>query len=130
MTHESGTLQPGGRIATRWFELRRYLFGDWKLHQAGTYSPDTDHRFMGSAAMDRKGNIAVAYSVSSSATFPSVRYAARKAGSARGQLGSELRAHHGHLAVCLGTHDEPHADGEQQAKRDQADDDEGHETKV
>jgi hypothetical protein len=86
---EAGTLQPGGRIATRWFELRRYHSGDWKLHQAGTYSPDPDHRFMGSAAMDRKGNIAVAYSVSSSETFPSVRYAARKSWSARGTLGSE-----------------------------------------
>ena len=39
--------------------------------------------------MDRKGNIAVGYSVSSPRTFPSVRYAARKASSARGQLGTE-----------------------------------------
>jgi hypothetical protein len=30
----------------------------------------------------------------------------------------------------LRPHDEPHADGEQQSDGDQADDDEGHETKV
>ncbi len=47
----------------------------------------------------------------------------------RGELGGELRTHHGHLALSLCPHDEPHADGEQQTKRDQADDDEGHETK-
>ena len=47
----------------------------------------------------------------------------------RGELGCELRADDGDLAIRLCPHDEPDADGEQQTKRDQAGDDEGHDTK-
>jgi hypothetical protein len=86
----NGVLQPGGQIATRWFELRKTRHsGGFKLHQAGTWAPDTNHRWMGSAAMDRKGNIGLGYSVSSSSIFPSVRYATRKASDPKNQLGSE-----------------------------------------
>ena len=35
--------------------------------------PDTDNRWVGSAAMDHQGNIAVGYNVSSTTTFPSLR---------------------------------------------------------
>jgi PKD repeat protein len=63
----------------RWFELRKT--GDaWAIHQQGTYAPDSDHRWMGSIAMDKMGNIALGYSVSSSSVYPSVRYAGRLAG--------------------------------------------------
>ena len=63
----------------RWFELRKT--GDaWAIHQQGTYAPDSDHRWMGSVAMDKVGNIALGYSVSSSSVYPSVRYAGRLAG--------------------------------------------------
>ena len=88
-TDSSGGVQAGGQIATRWFELRKYRRGGWKLHQAGTWAPDGDNRWMGSAAMDRKGNIALGYSVSGGSTYPSVRYATRRAHDPRGQLGSE-----------------------------------------
>ena len=47
------------------------------VDQQATYAPDSDHRWMGSAAMDGEGNVAVGFSVSSSATFPSIRYAGR-----------------------------------------------------
>ncbi len=73
------------RGGVRWFELRR-TGGNWSLHQEGTYSPDSDNRFMGSAAMDGDGNLAVAYSVSSTATFPSLRYAGRLATDPQGTL--------------------------------------------
>ncbi|MCA9973542.1 MAG: carboxypeptidase regulatory-like domain-containing protein [Anaerolineales bacterium] len=60
----------------RWFELRKNG-GGWALQQEGTHAPDTDHRFMGSVAMDGSGNIALGYSVSSASTYPSIRYATR-----------------------------------------------------
>jgi hypothetical protein len=61
----------------RWFELRR-RGGSWTLFQEGTYAPDRDHRWMGSVAMDGRGNIALGYSVSSQTTFPSIRVAGRR----------------------------------------------------
>src|SRR5207237_9101377 len=43
-----------------------------------TYSPDTDHRWMGSLAMDHSGDMALGFSVSNSSTiFPSIRYTGR-----------------------------------------------------
>ena len=39
----------------------------------------SDHRWMGSAAMDSAGNMALGFSVSGAATFPSIRYTGRLA---------------------------------------------------
>lgn len=61
-----------------WFELRDSGSG-WQLYQEGVHAPDTDHRWMGSLAMDDAGNIALGYSVSSSQTYPSIRYTGRLA---------------------------------------------------
>jgi uncharacterized repeat protein (TIGR01451 family) len=69
----------------RWYELRNDGSG-WTVHQEGTFAPDADHRWMTSAAMDAAGNIALGYSVSSAATFPSIRYAGRLATAALGTL--------------------------------------------
>ncbi len=72
----------------RWFELRRTGgAGAFTLFQEGTFAPDGDSRWMGSAAMDISGNIAVAYNVSSGTTFPGLRYAGRLASDAAGSLG-------------------------------------------
>ncbi len=78
----------GDQGGIRWFELRRSPpgFGGWGLFQEGTYAPDTDNRWMGSIAMDRGGNVALGYSVSSAATFPSIRYTGRLAGDAAGMM--------------------------------------------
>lgn len=71
----------------RWFELRRQGDASWQLHQEGTFSPDSTHRFLPSLAMDENGNIAVAYSVSDTAgTFPGLRYAGRLADDPNGIL--------------------------------------------
>ena len=59
-----------------WFELRDSGTG-WQLFQEGVYAPDSDNRWMGSLAMDDSGNIALGYSVSSSTTYPSIRYTGR-----------------------------------------------------
>jgi len=53
--------------------------GSFVINEQATFAPDSNHRWMGSAAMDSNGNIAVGYSVSGSNTFPSIRYAARLA---------------------------------------------------
>lgn len=64
------------RVGQRWYEL-------WNpgtavsLFQQGTYSPDLTSRWMGSMAMDKAGNIALAYSAASSSVFPSIRYTGR-----------------------------------------------------
>jgi hypothetical protein len=64
------------KAAIRWFELRNSPSG-WELYQEGTLAPDSDHRWMGSAAMDGSGNIALGYSVASTTTKPAIRYATR-----------------------------------------------------
>lgn len=73
----------------RWFELHKSGAGDWTLFQEGTHAPDTNHRWMGSIAMDANGNLALGYSVSSSSVQPSLRYATRLAGAALGTLDAE-----------------------------------------
>lgn len=77
----------GHLAGVRYYELRRTLPGGaFTVHEQATFSPDSDHRFMGSAAMDGQGNLAVGYSVSSSSTFPGVRVAGRLAGDPAGGL--------------------------------------------
>ncbi len=60
-----------GTAGIRWYEFRN-TGGNWTLHQEGTYSPDSDDRWMGSIAINEGGDIALGYSRSSSAMFPSI----------------------------------------------------------
>jgi len=69
----------------RWAELRDAGEG-WSLFQTGTQAPDTDHRWMGSLAMDRTGTVALGYSRSTSAMFPAITYATRVPGDPAGVL--------------------------------------------
>ncbi len=69
-----------GVSAIRWFELRNVTAGPVTVFQESTYQPDTTWRWMGSAAMDNQGNLAIGFSASSSAIFPQIRYAGRLAG--------------------------------------------------
>jgi hypothetical protein len=69
----------------RWYQLTNTGSG-WSIGDQGTYAPDSDNRWMGSAALDASGNLAVGYSVSSSAVFPAIRTAGRLAGDPAGQL--------------------------------------------
>ena len=54
--------------------------------QQSTYVPDTNYRWMGSLAVDKDGNMAMGYSVSSPAMFPAIRYAGRLATDPLNQL--------------------------------------------
>jgi len=60
----------------RWYELRN-PGGAPVVFQQGTYSPDGNNRWMGSIAMDKLGDMALGYSVSSGSLFPSIRYTGR-----------------------------------------------------
>ena len=83
-TDVTGTDQAG----VRWFELRRSPTdgSGWSLYQEGTLSLDSDNRWMGSIAMDGDGNIALGYSISSSATQAGIRYAGRLASDPLGTM--------------------------------------------
>ena len=70
----------------RWYEIRGLNTSNPSIHQQGTYAPDSNHRWMGSAAMDKHGCIAIGYSVSSTDMYPSIRYAGRKPGDTLGTL--------------------------------------------
>ena len=74
------TVNSNSIAAPRWFELRNVTTGPVTVAQQGTYQPDTTHRWMGAAAMDQQGNMALGYSASSSSINPQIRYAGRLAG--------------------------------------------------
>jgi len=75
----------GASVGVRWYELRGVTTTP-TLFQSGTFAPDATYRWMGSAAMDSAGNIAIGYSASSSAITPQIRVTGRLAGDPAGQL--------------------------------------------
>ena len=82
---------PANEVAgVRWYELRR-AGANWAIQQQGTYAPqpintttETQllHRWMGSAAMDKAGSIALGYSIvndnNTNPRFPSIAYTGRR----------------------------------------------------
>ena len=85
VTNHSADITGSGRAGVRWYEIRK-SGSSYSLYQAGTFSPDATNRWMGSAAMDAAGNIAVAYNTSSGTEFPSIRFAGRLPTDPLGQL--------------------------------------------
>jgi Carboxypeptidase regulatory-like domain len=81
------TASSGGVAGIRWFELRNVTNGPETVFQESTYQPDSTWRWMGSAAMDGSGNIAIGFSASSSSITPQIRYAGRLAGDPLNTLG-------------------------------------------
>lgn len=79
--HESLVLDhavvAGTSVGVRWYEIRTPLTPT--VYQQSTYAPDANYRWMGNLAMDKAGNIALGYSVSSSTVNPSIRYTGRLA---------------------------------------------------
>jgi hypothetical protein len=86
VTNQSVEASPG-IAGVRWYEIRR-ANGVYSVHQQGTYAPaDGVHRWMGSIAMDRKGNALLGYSVVNGTTvFPGIRYTGRLAGDPAGTM--------------------------------------------
>ena len=85
VTNQSVEARPN-EAGVRWYELRnpRNPF----IYQQGTYAPtDGVHRWMGSVALDRRGNLAAGYSVVNGVDVkPGIRYAGRRAGDPLGTL--------------------------------------------
>jgi hypothetical protein len=81
------SVSSGGVGGIRWFEIRNVTSGPVTLYQESTYQPDTTWRWMGSAAMDKNGDIAVGFSASSSSIVPGLRYAGRLVGDPINTLG-------------------------------------------
>jgi hypothetical protein len=77
------------RAGVRWWELRSPNSSPL-VYQEGTYAPnDGIHRWMASVAMDRNGNLALGYSVSSLTAigvFPGLRYTGRRISDPLGTL--------------------------------------------
>jgi hypothetical protein len=76
-----------GVAGVRWYEIRR-AGGLYSVYPQGTYAPaDGVHRWMGSVAMDWKGNVALGYSVvNGTNVFPGIRYTGRLSGDPLGQM--------------------------------------------
>ena len=78
----TGTCAAGtgmGTAGVRWIELQNVTSGPVTVAQESTYQPDTTWRWLGSAAMDNGGDIAVGFSASSATINPQIRYAGRLA---------------------------------------------------
>lgn len=75
----NSTVDIGSNVAgIRWYEFRRDAINPWSVYQMATYAPsDGNSRWNGSIAMDSSGNIALAYSITSSSLYPSIRYTGR-----------------------------------------------------
>lgn len=74
----------GFQAAPRWYEVRitpastATTTGTPSIYQQGSFAPDASNRWMGSAAMDHSGDLAVGYSLdNASSIYPSIAYAGR-----------------------------------------------------
>jgi hypothetical protein len=104
LDHESlvinHSVTSGTGVGVRWYELRNaplQTLGSAPpvLFQQGTFAPTNDFRWMGSAAIDKTGGIAIGYNISSSTIVPSIRYAYRGPLDAPGTMGNETTIHPG-----------------------------------
>ncbi len=72
------TVSSSGVTGVRWYQLD--VTGGTIVSapiQQSTFQPDSNYRWMPSLAVDRAGNMAIGYSVSSPSMYPAIRYAGR-----------------------------------------------------
>ncbi len=79
----------GSSVGLRWYEIRA-PFGTPTVHQQGTYAPDNSYRWMGSIAMDKVGDMAMGYSISSASQHPGINFTGRLSTDALGTMESEI----------------------------------------
>jgi uncharacterized repeat protein (TIGR01451 family) len=85
MNHTVNVGDATNHVGIRWYELRDPN-GTPSVYQQSTWAPDGEHRWMGSVAMDGRGDIALGYSLSSKSRNPAIAYTARRAGDPLGQM--------------------------------------------
>ncbi|MDX6452339.1 MAG: hypothetical protein QOH16_2388 [Gaiellaceae bacterium] len=84
LTHTVGN---GSSVAqVRWYELPVTGGAVGAVRQQSTWAPDLLNRFMPSLAVDKKGDMALGYSVSDASMYPAIRYSGRLAGDPLNQL--------------------------------------------
>jgi hypothetical protein len=97
-----------GPVAVRWYEFRAVGDGttNLSLYQSRQTPSDGEYRWMGSAARDKMGDIAIGYSRSSAARgdFPSIYYAGQTAGDPPGTTEAEA-------LIKQGTASQPDTEG-------------------
>ncbi len=81
------SIKAGSSSGVRWYEIRNPAAP--VIYQQGTFAPDSKWRWMGSIAMDKAGDIAVGYSVSSAAINPAIYYTGRIPSDPLGQMEAE-----------------------------------------
>lgn len=64
----------------RWYELTPTGLDRLSIVQSGTFSPANTSRWLGSIAMDKRGNIAVGYNASSESAYQSASYTGQAVG--------------------------------------------------
>jgi hypothetical protein len=88
----------GSGVGIRWYELtnapgQTMASATPVIRQQGTFAPTNDFRWMGSAAIDKTGGIAVGYNISNATNIvPSIRYAYRGPADPLGTMGNETNA--------------------------------------
>ncbi len=84
----------GGNEAPRWYEftapIRAVPVTSISLFQSGTFAPDSNYRWMGSIARDKKYDILLGYSESSSSSYPSIAITGRTLNDPLGTMENEL----------------------------------------
>ena len=78
MLNHTVDVDGSGRAGVRWYELRNDKDRGWELKKENTFSPDGNHRWMGSIAMTASGSTCLGYSISSATVHPSVGITGRK----------------------------------------------------
>jgi hypothetical protein len=86
LTHTVGNGGSPNVAQVRWYELPVTGGAISSVRQQSTWAPDASNRFMPSLAVDKKGDMAIGYSVSDASMYPALRYSGRLAGDALNQL--------------------------------------------
>jgi hypothetical protein len=86
VVNHSVAVSGGGGV--RWYEIQSPATTP-VVAQQGTYAPESNYHWMGSIAMDKIGNIALGYSVSSDGVYPSIAFAGRLPTDPPGDLEAE-----------------------------------------
>ena len=86
----SHTVAAAGTTGIRWYEIRGIEDAAPAVFQQGTHTPNSTFRWMGSGAMDKKGNLLFGYSVSSKSLSPSVAFTGRSAADPPGVMQAEV----------------------------------------
>ena len=85
-----------GSYGIRWYELRALEKGDFTAFQQSTFAPDNNTRWMASLAMDKVGDMAMGYSISSSTMYPSINFTGRAVHRSAKHHGAGSQHHGGH----------------------------------